>query len=101
MELSPEQAAAILLERRKARRDLETFAARIPVPGSPLVDAAEDARIPLIESAQAEHHKLILREMQTCMQTPHGRLMIMAPPGSAKSTYATVVAPSWFLGSQN
>lgn len=32
------------------------------------------------------------------MQTPHGRLMIMAPPGSAKSTYASVVAPSWYLG---
>jgi hypothetical protein len=36
--------------------------------------------------------------MQHCMTTPHGRLMIMAPPGSAKSTYATVVAPSWYLG---
>jgi hypothetical protein len=32
------------------------------------------------------------------MATPHGRLMVMAPPGSAKSTYATVVAPSWYLG---
>lgn len=38
--------------------------------------------------------------MQECMQTKHGRLMVMAPPGSAKSTYATVVAPSWYLGTQ-
>jgi predicted phage terminase large subunit-like protein len=98
--LSPEQAAGVLLERRSARRDLEAFAARIPVPGSPIEDADEDARIPLIESQQATHHRLILREMQRCMQTPHGRLMIMAPPGSAKSTYATVVAPSWYLGTQ-
>ncbi len=43
---------------------------------------------------------MILREMQRCMATPHGRLMIMAPPGSAKSTYASVVAPSWYLGTQ-
>lgn len=98
--ISPEQAAAVLLERRNARRDLETFAARVPVPGSPIDDADEDSRIPLIESLQAAHHRLILREMQRCMQTPHGRLMIMAPPGSAKSTYATVVAPSWYLGQQ-
>jgi predicted phage terminase large subunit-like protein len=76
------------------------FAQRVPVPGSPSQDADENARIPLIETAQAEHHKLILREMQQCMKTPHGRLMILAPPGSAKSTYATVVAPTWFLGMQ-
>jgi predicted phage terminase large subunit-like protein len=98
MSLSREQAAEVLLARRAARRDLEVFASRVPVPGSPLSDEDETARIPLIESQQAEHHRLILREMQRCMSTRHGRLMIMAPPGSAKSTYATVVAPSWYLG---
>lgn len=97
---SPEQAAAVVLERRAARKDLEAFARRVPVPGSPADDIAEDAPIPLIETSQAEHHGLILREMQRCMTTPHGRLMIMAPPGSAKSTYATVVAPAWYLGMQ-
>lgn len=100
MALSPSQAAAILLDRRRCRADLEAFASRIPVPGSPINDADENARIPLIETEQAIHHKLILREMQTCMQTQHGRLMILAPPGSAKSTYATVVAPTWFLGNK-
>lgn len=98
MILTPEQAAGVLLERRAARRSLEVFAARMPVPGSPIEYADDDGAIPLIESGQAEHHKLILREMQACMEKRHGRLMIMAPPGSAKSTYATVVAPSWFLG---
>lgn len=98
--LTPEQAASVLLERRQARRSLETFASRVPVPGSPTDEAADDARIPLIETHQAAHHALILREMQMCMQTPHGRLMIMAPPGSAKSTYASVVAPSWYLGNE-
>ena len=96
--LTPEQAASVLLDRRVCRRSLEAFASRVPVPGSPLAESADDAPIPLIETHQAEHHKLILREMQRCMETPHGRLMIMAPPGSAKSTYATVVAPSWYLG---
>ena len=98
--MTPQQAAEVLLARRQARRDLEAFAARVPVPGSPLTEADEDARIPLIESGQAAHHRIILQEMQRCMSTPHGRLMVMAPPGSAKSTYATVVAPSWYLGTQ-
>lgn len=88
------------MDRRECRRELVKFASRVPVPGSPIDDAAEDARIPLIETQQAQHHSLILREMQNCMQTPHGRLMIMAPPGSAKSTYASVVAPTWFLGQE-
>lgn len=99
--IRPDQAAGILLDRRNCRRDLVSFAARVPVPGSPIVDADEDARIPLIETKQAAHHKLILREMQQCMETHHGRLMVCAPPGSAKSTYASVVAPAWFLGSQS
>jgi predicted phage terminase large subunit-like protein len=98
--LDAQQAASILAERRAARIDLASYASRVPVPGSPIDDADENARIPLIESQQAEHHRLILREMQRCMQTRHGRLMVMAPPGSAKSTYATVVGPSWFLGTQ-
>ena len=92
------QIDAILIERELARRSLEVFAQRVPVPGSPSVDADDDARIPLIETEQAEHHRLILRAMQDCMSTPHGRLMILAPPGSAKSTYASVVAPAWYLG---
>ena len=88
------------LSQELARRDLVEFARRVPVPGSPMAEADEDARIPLIETDQAEHHKLILRELQECMGKRHGRLMVMAPPGSAKSTYATVVGPVWYLGTQ-
>lgn len=98
--IRPEQAAEVLMARRQCRADLVAYASRVPVPGSPASDADPEARIPLIETEQAEHHRLILREMQQCMETPHGRLMIMAPPGSAKSTYASVVAPSWYLGRQ-
>lgn len=100
IQLKPEQAASILLDRRACRKDLSLFASRVPVPGSPVQDAEEDARIPLIETQQAAHHRLILAELQRCMQTQHGRLMIMAPPGSAKSTYASVVGPTWYLGQE-
>lgn len=101
MQLSPEQAASVLLDRRQARKSLRHFAARVPVPGAPAEDLPEGSAIPLIETEQAEHHELILDAMQQCMQTRHGRLMIMAPPGSAKSTYASVVAPSWYLGTDD
>jgi predicted phage terminase large subunit-like protein len=101
LRLTPEQAASVLLDRRAARRDLERFASRVPVPGAPSGEIDDDSPIPLIETEQADHHRLILREMQLCMETAHGRLMIMAPPGSAKSTYASVVAPTWYLGTQD
>lgn len=99
--LRPEQAAAVLLDRRECRKSLRHFAARVPVPGSPVADADDEARIPLIETEQASHHRVILDAMQECMDTPHGRLMILAPPGSAKSTYASVVAPTWYLGRES
>lgn len=98
LSLTKQQAASILLERKAARESLEVFASRVPVPGSPCDDFDSEARIPLIETEQAEHHKLILRSIQECSETRYGRLMIMAPPGAAKSTYASVVAPSWKLG---
>ena len=97
--MTPKQAASVLLDRREARRSLRHFASRVPVPGSPMAEADETSPIPLIETQQARHHQLILDAMQRCMSTPHGRLMILAPPGSAKSTYASVVAPTWYLGS--
>lgn len=100
-QLTSAQAAAILLDRRRCRESLERFASRVPVPGSPMSQADDDSeRIPLIETMQAPHHRLIMSAMQQAMQAPHGRLMIMAPPGSAKSTYASVVAPAWYLGTR-
>jgi hypothetical protein len=100
MTITQAQAAEIILARRDARRSLLSYATRVPVPGSSITDYDDEARIPLIESSQSAHHKMILDYMQWSMQTPHARLMILAPPGSAKSTYASVVAPAWYLGQQ-
>ena len=83
--MTPQQAASVVMLRRRARDDLVTYASRVPVPGSPIEDADEGAAIPLIESRQADHHRLMLREMQRCMTTPHGRLMIFAPPGCSSA----------------
>lgn len=53
-----------------------------------------------IETAVALHHRVIMGAIQECIEAPSGRLMIFAPPGSAKSTYASVVTPPWAMAQQ-
>lgn len=99
----PAAAAAELLRRRRARASLVEYARYIEVPGAPQGSAdADDDRDDLeygpAETALAAHHVLILDACQRCSETPNGRLMLFMPPGSAKSTYGSVVVPSWVMG---
>ena len=94
------QAAKELLIRRKARADILHYVNAIDVPGKPLTENDDNAVFLPIETTIAEHHRLILSKLFEVAQTPHGRMMIFCPPGSAKSTYASVVFPSFYLGSQ-
>jgi predicted phage terminase large subunit-like protein len=85
--------------RRRLASSPEAFADFIDVPGRPVAEDDEESDdFAPAESLLADHHRLILREMERVSQTRHGRLMIFAPPGSAKSSYASVVFPSHFLG---
>jgi len=122
-----QQAAAEILRRQRARQSLVEFSQAIDIPGIPSVeeeDEAEDLTItkgdkqlvipgagPLknrfektpaiytpVETRVALHHLLMMQAIQRCIETPRGRLMIFAPPGSAKSTYASVLAPAWAMG---
>lgn len=54
----------------------------------------------------ALHHKLLLRKLQEVTDgvmfhsqtgNPCRRLMVLMPPGSAKSTYSSIIYPAWFL----
>ncbi len=45
----------------------------------------------------AAHHRLMIAELQRVASEPNARLMLFLPPGSAKSTYASVLFPAWFL----
>lgn len=97
---SPEEAAAEVLRRRKARASLLAFAQAVPIPGAPVgdEDEADQWLFQPVETGLAPHHRLILEKVQACLEERHGRLMLFLPPGSAKSTYAGVVAPAWALG---
>lgn len=88
-------AALELMRRRRARHTLLEYARAIEIPGKPVnKDGAEDSELFVpVETALAPHHVLIMRAIERAMDTHDGRLMIFAPPGSAKSTYASVIAP--------
>ncbi len=91
------QAAKELLKRRAARRDIVAFAETVDVPGRAVEDEDEEDK-PLINPKLAQHHKMICNAMQRCSETVGGRLMMFFPPGSAKSTYGSVVFPAHYLG---
>ena len=45
----------------------------------------------------AAHHRLIIGELESVVTARTDRLMLLMPPGSAKSTYASLVFPPWWL----
>jgi hypothetical protein len=114
--ITPQQAAVEKLRRQRARSSLAEYSQCIDIPGVPLwgegeddpLDSVEDGQTRIIEKRPtmfvpietriALHHLVMMMAIQRCIETPRGRLMIFAPPGSAKSTYASVVAPSWAMG---
>jgi predicted phage terminase large subunit-like protein len=75
------EAAAELLARRKGRSSFADFC-RYVAPDEP----------------PAKHHELICDIADRIVSGECNRAIIMMPPGSAKSTYATVRFPAYFLG---
>lgn len=45
----------------------------------------------------ARHHRLMIAELEGVAAGRCDRLMLLMPPGSAKSTYASLLFPPWFL----
>lgn len=76
-----QEAARELLWRRAARKSFTGFCEAI-APDEP----------------PAEHHKLICEAFDDVVEGKKKRIMIFMPPGSAKSTYATVRGPAYYLG---
>lgn len=95
---SPRAAAIELLRRRKARANLIDYARYIEVPGAPLSEKEDEEGFKPVETVLAQHHELILAATQRCIRRHNGRSMMFLPPGSAKSTYGTVVGPTWAMG---
>lgn len=80
--ISPAAAAAEVLSRRKARESFPHYCAyRLP----------ED-------HTMAEHHVLLADALNRVEKGEIDRLLVMMPPGSAKSTYGSVYFPEYFTG---
>jgi predicted phage terminase large subunit-like protein len=47
--------------------------------------------------APAQHHRLICQALQDVAEGRCKRLMILAPPGSAKTTYTSRLFPAWYF----
>lgn len=94
----PHEAAAEALRRRRARRSLADYAQAIPIPGKPATEDPDEWLFEPIESSAALHHLLLLRCIERAQATRYGRFMVFMPPGAAKSTYTSVVAPTYFMG---
>lgn len=96
-DISIEQAAAELLRRERSQQSLAEYARSIDVPGAPANADPENEQFRPVETSLAAHHLLFLRKAQECIEKRNGRLMVFCPPGSAKSSYLSVVTPSWCM----
>jgi predicted phage terminase large subunit-like protein len=87
-ELDPDGVAVDEWHRERVRREQ----------GGRLTKDQYDHLFEPVGSSLALHHRVLLEKVQRCMETRYGRLMIFMPPGSAKSTYTTVVSAAWAMG---
>src|SRR4030095_15889578 len=74
----PASAAAELLKRRSIRNTLTEWARHKGFEPAP-------------------HHQLFIREIEEFLKSDDEALLLFAPPGSAKSTYVSVLLPAWYL----
>jgi predicted phage terminase large subunit-like protein len=74
----PANAATELLKRRSIRNSLTEWARHKGFEPAP-------------------HHQLFIREIEAFLKSEDEVLLLFAPPGSAKSTYVSVLLPSWYL----
>lgn len=70
----------------------------VDIPTVPLTDADEEDRFSVMKlDSLAEHHLLLCDKLQGLEEGRIPNLMVLMPPGSAKSTYSDVVFVPWFM----
>lgn len=87
-----------VLRRRAARNTATQFALAIDVPGKPASDADDEWLFNPIETSVAIHHRALLAVLDRVYTRDIKQLMVFMPPGSAKSTYTSVVYPAYAMG---
>jgi predicted phage terminase large subunit-like protein len=80
--LTPAEAARELIHRRTLRRSFLAWCEFILEPAG---------------QKPAAHHRLLIESLEALARSDIMRLMVMMPPGSAKSTYVSILFPPWWL----
>ena len=97
-----EYLALLEAERRhEARRSLHAYCRYIDIPGAPVSDDDDDCEDFYVDTVTPAPHHDLLNALLMRLADPKDdlhRLMVFMPPGSAKSTYATVTFPTWYMG---
>jgi hypothetical protein len=74
------------------------YAHYIDIPGAPATEGDDEWVFRPAETGIARHHTLLLGVMSRVIAGEIPRAMFFLPPGSAKSTMGSVVAPTWAMG---
>lgn len=95
-----------LLEDRRLERirgSLHKYCRYIDIPGAPLNDDEDCDKFYIDSVTPAKHHDLLNDKLMR-LADPKDELnflLVFMPPGSAKSTYATVTFPTWWMGNND
>ena len=97
------ELVALLEEKRlrQARASLNSYCTFIPIPGVPINDDEDCEEFYPDQVTPATHHRLINEALEKVEGGDVRRLMLFMPPGSAKTTYATICFPTYFLGKKS
>lgn len=79
--VTPLEAAEQLLRRRRARRSIEAYVEYLDLGFAP-----------------ALHQRFMLSKFEAIERGEIRNLALFLPPGSAKSTYGSVIFPAWYMG---
>lgn len=98
--LADPRASLRAIDLADARESLHDFCGLIEIPGAPIEKDPDDesALFTGIVRPQAAHHRKLIDLLEAVERGEVRRAMIFMPPGSAKSTYASVIFPVWFMG---
>lgn len=80
MRVSPQEAARAILQRRSIRKSLAAWCR-------------------FCGYEPAKHHLLLIEKLEALARGDIPRLAVFMPPGSAKSTYSSILFPPWFFAS--
>lgn len=88
----------IRARQRLARLNVCDFACLVDIPTVPLSDESDEDGFSVMKLGKlVAHHELVLRKLQGVEDGSVPNLMLLLPPGSAKSTYADVVFVPWYM----